>query len=194
MKNVLEKILAPIAKDYKNLSAKISEAFPTVYALAEASPLQISDAIGGDMQTSIYIRLVFALYSRRVTDSYKPGKKYSVQETENYLKALLLTAPAENLFLISYDAAGRFIAADSLGEGIVNTSALTPRRAIDIAVRRGAKEVIFAHNHPGGEATPSEHDLCSNAILKRAFCESSIKYLGHYIVATGECVAIESEE
>ena len=73
MKNVLEKILAPIAKDYKNLSAQISEAFPTVYALAEASPLQISDAIGGDMQTSVYIRLVFALYSRRVTDSYKPG-------------------------------------------------------------------------------------------------------------------------
>ena len=194
MQSVLEKILAPVAKNYKELSVRISTAFPNLYTLAEASVEQISDALGGDMQTSIYIKLGFALASRRVTDSYKPGKKYSVQQTKNYLKALLFTAPSESIYLLSFDGTGRFIAADALGDGIVNISALTPRRAIDVALRRGAKEVIFAHNHPGGEAYPSEDDVHSNGILKRAFSDSSIKYLGHYIVAAGECVAIESED
>lgn len=194
MRSILETILAPICARNSAVIDRICDAFSSIYAIAEAPIEQIADALDGDMSTSIYIKLTFALASRRITDEYKVGKRYTDVKTREYLKARLFGMVKEGIVMLSYDSGGKFLGSDNIGVGTVNLSTVTPRRAIDIAVRRGARSVILAHNHPGGEAQPSDDDICSNELLKRAFSEASIEYIGHYIVACNECIAIESGE
>ena len=191
MKALLEKMLAPISKNPKELSVKITSAFPTFYALAEASAAQISASSGLNMSTSVYIKLLMALASRRITDEYKVGKRHTKEKTEEFLKAFFFGKPKESLYALSYDSDGRFLGIDAVGRGTVNLSSMTPRTVLDVLTSRGSFSVIIAHNHPGGELLPSDDDLASNEALKGILISAGIKYLGHYIVAQTECADID---
>ena len=50
-----------------------------------------------------------------------------------------------------------------------------------------ASFVIVAHNHPGGIAMPSQHDIDSSTKLSDSFRYLNICFLEHFIVAGGRC-------
>jgi DNA repair protein RadC len=187
---LLEELLAPISKDPRKTAERLADKFFTVLEIAEAEPHTISEAIGGDLQTSVYIKLAVALASRRICDSFKLGKKHTESEICDYLKALFFGLSVETAYMLSIDASGKLAASDKVGEGTVNFSNVLPRKLIEIAKRRKAKSVIIAHNHPGGYAHPSEDDLTATKLLTELFIASGIELDASYVVAGSECVRI----
>jgi DNA repair protein RadC len=187
---LLEELLAPISKDPRKTAERLADKFFTFLEIAEAEPHIISEAIGGDLQTSVYIKLAVALASRRVCDSFKLGKKHTESEICDYLKALFFGLSVETAYMLSIDASGKLAASDKVGEGTVNFSNVLPRKLIEIAKRRKAKSVIIAHNHPGGYAHPSEDDLTATKLLTELFIASGIELDASYVVAGSECVRI----
>ena len=137
----------------------------------------------GDMSTFVFIKLLFSLKSRCVTDTYKALKMYSEEEIKRYLSSLFLPLSVETLYLISFDGFGRLLSVDLVSEGSVGTLSIAPRRLLDIASKRDASSVIIAHNHPGGFATPSEDDRAGTQVVSDALSASGIKLLAHYVVA-----------
>lgn len=188
--NLLEELLAPISKAPMKTAEKLAEKFTTFLEIAEAEPYTISEAIDGDLQTSIYIKLAVALASRRICDSFKLGKKHTESEICDYLKALFFGLSVETAYMLSIDESGKVTSSDKVGEGTVNFSNVLPRKIIEIAKKRNAKSVIIAHNHPGGYAHPSEDDLTSTNLLAELFIASGIELDASYIVAGSECVKI----
>ena len=191
MRKLLEKMLLPIAEKPTEISAKITASFPSFYALAEATPMQISTAADLDMSTSIYIKLLMSIARRRITEDYKIGKQYSKEKTKEFLKAFLFGKPNESLFALSYDREGKFLGIDAVGGGTVNLSSLTPRTVLDVIASSKSFGIIIAHNNPGGEIFPSDDDISSNDELKGILISAGVKYLGHYIVAQTECADID---
>ena len=183
--NILSRILGHVNKDADTSAQKLIEKFGYASAVMEADMLAVSDALGGDMTTSLYIRLISALVSRRKCDLFKFGKKHTEEEIEEYLVSLLYGLPVETVYLVSLKG-GKIIACERAGEGTVNSSSVLPRKLLEITKRNGADSVIIAHNHPGGYATPSDDDRSGTRILFELFNSSGIKLLAHYVVAGTE--------
>jgi DNA repair protein RadC len=54
-----------------------------------------------------------------------------------------------------------------------------------MAVRKSASAVIFVHNHPSGDATPSEEDIETTRRLMECGVLLGIKVLDHIIIGDG---------
>lgn len=188
--NLLAKILAHVNKDADTSCDKLIKKFGSFVGVAEADMLAVSDALDGDMTTSLYIKLVSALVSRRRCDVFRLGKKHTEEEIREYLVSLLFGLSVETVYLLAVKE-GRVIACERAGEGTVNTSNVLPRRLIEIAKRHRADSVIIAHNHPGGYAIPSDEDKSGTRILYEFFAASGVVLLTHYIVAGLECQKID---
>ena len=143
---------------------------------------------------AFFLKLLAYITSRRVTDGFAAGKKYSQAQLAEYLKALYIGVSVEQAYLICFDRAERFICSIMLGEGTVNSSELIPRKAIENAVAKSACSVAIAHNHPFGNTTPSVDDVKSTNMLERLFRGCEIGFLGHYIVAGQRCEIIPPTE
>ncbi|MBW2339966.1 MAG: DNA repair protein RadC [Deltaproteobacteria bacterium] len=72
---------------------------------------------------------------------------------------------------------------ERLEEGTVDRAAVYPRRVMEAALRRGAVAVVFAHNHPNGDVTPSEHDKTLTKALVLSAATLQIKVHDHLIIS-----------
>jgi DNA repair protein RadC len=68
-----------------------------------------------------------------------------------------------------------------------------PREAFLPAVRASAAGVIFAHNHPSGDPTPSAEDRAVTAQLREAGRLLGIAVLDHLVVGTGRYRSLAEE-
>lgn len=89
----------------------------------------------------------------------------------------------EEVFKVLYlNSANVIIAGEVLSKGTVNQSAVYPREVIKRALELGATGVIFVHNHPSGNSTPSKNDLELTRKLSDACRTVDIVPLDHFII------------
>ncbi len=189
--NELVAFLAPVTKMNGEYAKILSEKYRSFNEIAEAEIYDLAAALENDMQTSIYIKLAVALASRRVTDSFKFGKKHTEEEISRYLTAKFFGLSVETIYVITENAAGILISCDKVGDGTINYSSVLPRKIIEIAKRQGAKRIIISHNHPGGYAEPSDDDITSTKLLCELLKSSGIELVAHYVIAGEKCNKID---
>jgi DNA repair protein RadC len=103
----------------------------------------------------------------------------------DYLQASGARGATEQLRVLFLDPRNRLIADETMGEGDVRGVAVFPGRVLRRALALHASALILVHNHPSGDATPSEADVEMTARLMRAAAEMEISLHDHIIV-TGE--------
>ena len=182
-KEYLEKILAFAEGESKCIeeAEKIINAFGGLDGLANTEASVLKNLSGCSEKAADFIRLIAALSSRRITDEFKNGKKYSKNEIERYICALTFHRAVESVYMLSFDKGGRLISTDLITEGTVNSSAFLPRKIADIALRRHASRVIIAHNHPSGNINPSDNDISVTLFAKTVLSDVGITLDAHYI-------------
>lgn len=141
-------------------------------------------------KVAFFIKILAYITSRRTTDSFPFGNVYTKAETADYLKALFIGDSIEKVYLLSYDERGRLTGCELIGEGTVNSSEVLPRKAIETALKKSAKSVSIAHNHPLGKPEPSSEDIRFNNSFSSLFSACDISMTTHYIVAGQLCKAI----
>lgn len=78
-------------------------------------------------------------------------------------------------------------------EGGLTTCSVLPREVYAPAIREGAAAVVFIHNHPSGDPTPSADDLALTQRLKQAGVVLGIKPLDHVIIGEGRYLSLVDE-
>ncbi|MFQ9892787.1 MAG: JAB domain-containing protein [Emergencia sp.] len=91
----------------------------------------------------------------------------------------------EGAFNDSINAKGELIAVDDVSVGELTSTVIHPREVFQLAVRRSAAAVIFIHNHPSGDPTPSRQDLDSTRRLEEGGELLGIRVLDHIIIGDG---------
>ena len=158
-------------------------------AAAEYEELAALSSVGEN--GAVMIRLLMAITSRRRTDKFKLGRVHTEEEIVEFLKALFYTLENENIYVLLLDEGRRVTFCEFLGEGTVNASSVLPRRVLELAVKRGARYVILAHNHPMGVAKPSVEDVETTLTVKELLASSSRTLLAHYVIAENDYFRIE---
>ena len=83
------------------------------------------------------------------------------------------------------NAKGDIISIESISVGELSSTVVHPREVFSMAVRKSASAVIFVHNHPSGDATPSEEDIETTRRLMECGVLLGIKVLDHIIIGDG---------
>ena len=173
----------------EELAERLCDFYRGLAALVSADPEYIANAMDATEGLAVLPKLLGCIASRRITDRFKLGVAHTEAEIREYLIGVFIGIPVESVFMLSFDGKGRAIALDFLGDGTVNASDIWPRKMVEKAVRRGAKSVVIAHNHPGGNAKPSAEDHAATNSLASVLATSGIKLSAHYVVSGNACTA-----
>ena len=95
-------------------------------------------------------------------------------------------SPTEQFWIIALDARYRPIGILRASEGTATSTLVHPREVFGPAIRLGAVSVAVAHNHPSGDATPSEEDIELTQRLIDAGKLLGVPLLEHVVLGEGE--------
>lgn len=109
------------------------------------------------------------------------GKKLRKEKREHFV-VLLLNARHEVL--------GR----ETVSVGSLNASIVHPREVFRPAILQAAASIVLVHNHPSGDAEPSEEDVGISKRLVECGELLGIAVLDHVIVASRGVVSFRSRQ
>jgi DNA repair protein RadC len=87
------------------------------------------------------------------------------------------------------DGKNRVIREDRVSVGSLTSSIVHPREVFNTAIRESADAVVFVHNHPSGDPTPSLEDLEITRRLVEVSRLVGIRVLDHIVIGDGEFVS-----
>lgn len=105
--------------------------------------------------------------------------------TRAYLQTKLRKIQHEVFACLFLDNQHRVIKFEKLFRGTIDGASVYPREVVKQALKLNAAAVIFAHNHPSGETSPSMADKLITAKLKQALSLFDIRTLDHFIIGDG---------
>ena len=100
----------------------------------------------------------------------------------DYLRLNLGHEPVEVSTALLLNRQNQLICARELARGTVAENTVYIREIVKLALDEYASALIFAHNHPGGSAIPSDADIRFTHRLQQALRLVDIDLLDHFIV------------
>jgi len=104
-------------------------------------------------------------------------------DVASYLGPELVDLAQEQLRVLLLDVKNQLLGAALVYQGSVSEINVRLGECFREAVRAGAVSVIFCHNHPSGDPSPSPEDVAITGLAKRAGDLLGIAVLDHIIVA-----------
>lgn len=142
---------------------------------------------------SIFIRKIEARYTKECLREDAPAWVSAPRFTEPaqiYEMFKELQDEAKEHFIVMHlDGKNRIIAMDRASVGSLNQSVVHPREVFKTALLSSAAAIILLHNHPTGDAQPSNEDKAITKRLAEAGEIMGIKILDHIIIGREEYVS-----
>lgn len=125
---------------------------------ADASALQLVKGVG---ETSAGALKSVAIAARRMARSEIAQKPVlgSWHALIDYLTIDMAHLKVERVRVLYLDTRNRLIDDHHVGDGSIDEASIHPREVIKRAMDLGASALILVHNHPSGNAEPSQPDI-----------------------------------
>ena len=111
-------------------------------------------------------------------------------EVAAHMRARLADRPAEEFWAIAVDVRHRVLLDQVLARGSLTGVEIHPRDVFRSLIRAGAAAVIFCHNHPSGDPSPSRADIELTERLRQVGDLCGIAVLDHVVVAADGYVSL----
>ena len=134
-----------------------------------AAPLKQLTAVNGIGEAKyVQLQAVIEMAKRALGEEIKLADALSnPRAVRDYLRITLARLPHEVFVAVFLTAQNRVIAVDELFRGTLTQTSVYPREIVKRALAHNAASVILAHNHPSGEASPSQADRMLTTTLRR---------------------------
>jgi DNA repair protein RadC len=91
-------------------------------------------------------------------------------------------APDEQLYVIALNCRRELIGFSLIGQGGLTSASVEPRSVYRFAINANAAGIILVHNHPGGNAEPSNDDIRATERIVECGKILGIKVVDHVII------------
>lgn len=133
---------------------------------------------------------VFELARRFAAAPLRPGERYSCsRDVYRHYHERLRDRKKEVFLTLLLDAKNRVIREVQISEGSLTASIVHPREVFAPVVRESAAAVLFIHNHPSGDPTPSREDIDLTTRLRQAGELMGVRVLDHIIIGNGDYIS-----
>ncbi|MBQ9014716.1 MAG: DNA repair protein RadC [Firmicutes bacterium] len=162
-----------------------------IRSLAEASPEELGriDGLGDAKICSV---LAAVELGRRIAAAPGPQREDATNSDEiarRYMHSMR-HYKKEHFICLMINSRGGIIEEKEISVGDISSTSANPREVFTDAIRRSAGCVLFLHNHPSGDATPSEEDVATTRRLMEAGSILGIPVLDHIVIGDGEYVSM----
>ena len=135
--------------------------------------------VNNDNENAV-INKAIAILNRRIKTN--TTELSSPQDTRNYLRLKFAGLEHEVFACLFLDQRHRVICFEELFTGTIDGASVYPREVVKATLKHNAAAVIFAHNHPSGNAEPSQSDKHITGRLKEALALIDVRVLDHFVV------------
>ena len=173
-------------KDTKPLAWALLKQFGSLAAVLDADEKQLCEVEGIGPNAAQFLHLV-----REVIKNYSLAQVKettvlnSPQQVLAYCKASLSNRRVECLEALCLSIRGTLISTQILATGSLGSVTVSPRQVVEYALKVNAKSVILVHNHPSGDASPSQADITLTQTIINAALYFDIKIEDHIIIGKG---------
>jgi DNA repair protein RadC len=142
------------------------------------------DGVGAETKTFFFVIRAFLEVHSSESFSNKRFRASTQADIITYFRNVCADMNREAVYAVFLDAKNKITGNKSLSEGTLTQSLLYPREIIAEAIKRGALGMVLLHNHPSGDATPSENDRRVTRKMLFAAKEMDLNLLDHIIIGT----------
>lgn len=173
------------------LAMELLQRFKSLERLNNASLKELLEIKGMGTAKIAQIKAAFELGRRLMKE--KALSEITLSSPERvfqYFSPMFKGMKKEVFYCAMLDAKNRLIKELRISEGTLTNSLIHPREAFKEAIKESAHSVIFIHNHPSGDPSPSPDDLKVTEILVEAGRIIGIKVLDHVIIGDGKYMSL----
>ncbi|MBZ2385760.1 DNA repair protein RadC [Anaerococcus murdochii] len=133
---------------------------------------------------------------KRIKENILNKEKYKISSNEDayeYIKDTISLRDREYFYTILLNNKNEVISKELISIGDLSSSIVNPREVFKPAIKKSAKSMILAHNHPSGNPSPSKADLLITHRLIDAGEILDINVLDHLIIGHGSYVSLKKD-
>lgn len=174
---------------------KLLSRFGNLKNLASASVEELTQIKGIGPAKAAQIKASFEL-SKRLENHASDTTKITVKSPEDVIKTArsqLKGKKKEHFLVLCLDTRNHLIKTNTISIGSLDCSFVHPREVFKDAISSSAASVIFIHNHPSGDPTPSEDDIKMTKRLIEAGEIIGIEVLDHIIICDSEHLSMKAK-
>ena len=169
------------------------EGFGSLDGLFAADVAEMMQVEGVGESTAVLLSLVGSMGRRAAVQKLRGKRLNTPHAAMEYCKALSFKGNNESMYVISLDKSHRVLNADRISTGTPGEVTLYPRTVVEIALRRGAQNIMLCHNHPSGDLRPSREDLNTTSLIIGALTPIGIVLNDHIIVGGGGAYSMSQQ-
>lgn len=171
-------------RDVKPIAKDLIHRFGDLGGVAAAPVEQLVTIEGVSEKTAAELKLIQAL-SERLAREQVIGRPVisSWSALVGYCRTALQHARTEQFRVLFLDRKNRLIADEILGRGTIDHAPVYPREVVKRALAHEASALILVHNHPSGDATPSQTDIEMTRTLAEVCQPFDIVLHDHLVIA-----------
>ncbi len=176
-------------------SQKLLSKFGNLTNLASASVEELKEINGIGLAKAAQIKAAFEL-GKRLDDSFDEGTRITIKSPEAVIKSArsrLKGKKKEHFLVVCLDTRNHLVGIRTVSIGSLDCSIVHPREVFKDAISSCAASVIFVHNHPSGDPTPSEDDIKLTKRLVEASEIIGIEVLDHIIVCDKDYLSMKAK-
>ena len=160
------------------------------HRLAQLQVGELSRLCGFGPAKTAQILATLEIAKRYGEREFKPGAALRGSgDVYAHFRERLAAETREHFYAVLLDNKHRKLKDVLLSLGSLTASIVHPRDVFGAVVREAAAAVVFCHNHPSGDATPSKEDIEITQRLRSVGELMGVRVLDHIIIGKGRYVS-----
>jgi len=174
-------------RDVKALAKELLDKFGNLHGVLYGDKTALYEIAGIKDNTYVLFQLIKDINRFIYKENKLVGNKMSgTEELLKYLNLEMCNLKVEEFKVIFLDTQNVILDIKTLFQGTLDKSHIYPRELVKEVFAKNAKSVIFVHNHPSGNITPSKADISFTNNMRFLLKELEINLLDHIIIGNGE--------
>lgn len=180
-------------KDTKSIAWALLKKFGSISDVLDAQEEDLLNVKGLGPSSIVLLKLTRKIMRTYYLEQIKERREISNPESlVKFCKASLHGEQDEAFEVIYLTVRNTVIAVERLCQGTLDKALISPRKILEKAFQHNASGLIFIHNHPSGEPTPSSDDMHLTDAISQLSTPLGISVLDHIIVGRGKFFSIKS--
>ncbi|HXG50625.1 MAG TPA: DNA repair protein RadC [candidate division Zixibacteria bacterium] len=160
--------------------------FGGLKGIDEASPAELAQIKGIGPAKTAQLKACLEIARRLGSRKWEAGEPLrSSEDVFRHFRESLERQKRELFYVVLLTNKNRKMREVKISEGSLTASLVHPREVYNPVIRESAAAVIFVHNHPSGDPSPSPEDVEITRRLKEVGDVMGIRVLDHVVIGHG---------
>ncbi len=178
-------------RDTNPLAHELLNQFGSLSQVLEAPIEELRKVDGMGENAAVFLHVVTQVGRSYFKDRSSDAKVLpTLDSCADFLQPYFYGERVETVYLLCLDAKCRLLCCKKISQGDVNSTHLSIRKIVEIALGINASSVLLAHNHPGGVAIPSCEDVRATMNIASVLNSVDVNFIDHLVICDDDYVSL----